>query len=194
VLLVPAVIVTVWLELTAETSAINAALVEFSGIVTAVVTATAGLLLDSAMLIPPFGAAVLLVTVQASVPGPVKDVVLQESARVELCTVWDAFLPVPCRLTVVVEVFAELPATKLAAEPAVAELPAGALIMVTWPATAPSPCGLNCTLKSRELPAASVTGSLPIPSIEKGSVDTLICEITTAADPGLVRETLLLPD
>lgn len=193
-MLVLAVSVTVWAEVTAETTAGNAALVAFSGIVTAVVTAMAGLLLDSETLIPPLGAAVLLVTVQASVAGPVKVTSLQESARVGLCAPWAAFFPVPCSLTVVVEVLLVLPVAKPAAEFPVAEPVAGALVIVTCPVVETASVGLKCTTKSRELPAARVKGSLPIPSIENESEETPICEITTGAVPGFVSETLLLPD
>ena len=173
-LLVLAVSVTVWAEVTADTSAINAALVEFSGIVTAVVLATAGLLLDKETLIPPLGAAVLLVTMQLSVPGPVKVVLLHERVRVAACEPWAAFLPVPCNLTVVVEVVEDFSVTRLATELLDPEPLTGLLMMVTSPLVVPESFGLKCTLMSSELPAARVMGRFPIPSIENESDETVI--------------------
>jgi hypothetical protein len=58
----------------------KAALVAPDAIVTEAGTVTAELLLDSATANPPLGAAPLNVTVQASVPAPVYEAVLQERA------------------------------------------------------------------------------------------------------------------
>jgi hypothetical protein len=65
---------------TGETVAVNPALVEFAGMVTVAGTVTAALLLDSATLSPPLPAAEVSVTVQTSVPDPVMDPLMQESA------------------------------------------------------------------------------------------------------------------
>lgn len=72
-----AVSMTVFDELTAEAVAVNPALVAFAGTVTEEGTATDELVVASATLTPPLGAAVLKVTVQASVPAPVSEPVAQ---------------------------------------------------------------------------------------------------------------------
>lgn len=59
--------------------AVNATLEAFVGMVTVAGTETVALLLDKATLRPPFGAGPLRVTLQASVPAPVMEAVLQES-------------------------------------------------------------------------------------------------------------------
>ena len=63
---------------TGATVAVNPALVEFAGMVTVAGTVTAALLLDSATLSPLLAAAEVSVTVQASVPDPVMEPLLQE--------------------------------------------------------------------------------------------------------------------
>jgi hypothetical protein len=65
---------------TEDTVAVNPALVAFAGTVTVAGTDTAVLLLDRLTLRPLLGAAALSVTVQASVPEPVMDALLQERA------------------------------------------------------------------------------------------------------------------
>ena len=75
-----AVRVTVCAVATDDTVAVNPALVAFAGTVTVAGTATAALPLDTLTLRPPLGAAALSVTVQESVPEPIMDPVLQESA------------------------------------------------------------------------------------------------------------------
>jgi len=74
------VIVAVCVVLTAETVAVNAALVAPAGIVTDVGTVTAELLLASVTTNPPLGAPAVRLTVQASVPAPVSEPLLQETA------------------------------------------------------------------------------------------------------------------
>jgi hypothetical protein len=63
--------------------AVNAALVAFAGTITEAGTLTAALLLDSFTDCPPLPAAELSVTVQTSVPDPVIDALLQESANAD---------------------------------------------------------------------------------------------------------------
>jgi hypothetical protein len=60
--------------------AVTVALVALAGTVSVAGSATIALLLDRLTLSPPLGAAALKVTVQESVPGPVMDALLQESA------------------------------------------------------------------------------------------------------------------
>jgi hypothetical protein len=110
----------VWAVLTEETVAVKAALVAPAATVTEAGTVTALLPLDRVTLTPPLGAAVLRVTVQASVPEPVMDVLLQLRVLSEA-------RPVPLRLTMVV-----LPAVAL-------------LVMVSVPEAAPAAVGSNCT-------------------------------------------------
>jgi hypothetical protein len=62
------------------TVAVNPALVALAGTFTAAGTATATLLLDRFTLRPPLGAAEVRVTMQESVPDPVMDPALQETA------------------------------------------------------------------------------------------------------------------
>ncbi len=88
-----AVKVTVCAVVTEDTVAVNAALVAFAGTVTVAGTDTAALLLDKFTVRPPLGAAALSVTVQASVPDPVMDVLPQESALSAAAT----DVPVPLR-------------------------------------------------------------------------------------------------
>jgi hypothetical protein len=75
-----AVSVTDCAVVTEDTVAVNPALVAFAGTNTAAGTATAALLLVRPTLTPPLPAAGLSVTVQASLPDPVIDALLQESA------------------------------------------------------------------------------------------------------------------
>jgi hypothetical protein len=118
-----AVRATVWAVLTDETVAVNPALVAFAGTVTVAGTVTAALLLDRLTLRPLLGAAAFSVTVQASVPEPVMDELLQESA-VSAAAVVPA-VPVPFRVIAAVALVEEL------------------LAMVSCPVAAPSVAGLN---------------------------------------------------
>ena len=119
-LLVLAASVTAWAEVTDETVAVNAALEAFAGIVTDEGTETAVLLLDTLMFIPPVGAGVVSVTVQASVPAPVMVALLQERAASAAFIV-----PVPVRATEAVWLVVEL------------------LAMVRLPIAAPDAVGVN---------------------------------------------------
>jgi hypothetical protein len=78
---------------TDETVAVNPALVAFAGTVTVVGIVTAALLVARLTLRPPLPAAELNVTVQASVPEPVMDALLQD----KLLSVAGAGVPVPLR-------------------------------------------------------------------------------------------------
>jgi NhaP-type Na+/H+ or K+/H+ antiporter len=119
--------VNVCSELTGEMVAVNPALVAPAGTVTVAGTVTAALLLDRLTLRPPLGAAAFSVTVQASVPDPVMDALLQESALNAASGV--AAVPVPLRL--------------ITAVPLVEEL----LMTVIAPVSVPAAAGLNCTFK-----------------------------------------------
>ena len=74
----------------------NPALAAPAGTVTVAGTATAALLLDKLTTKPPVAAAALSVTVQASVPEPVMDALLQESEF--NAAAGAAAVPVPLRL------------------------------------------------------------------------------------------------
>jgi hypothetical protein len=75
-----AVRVTACADVTADMLAVNPALDAFAGTTTMAGTATAALLLARLTLTPPLPAAVVSVTVQRSLPDPVIDELLQESA------------------------------------------------------------------------------------------------------------------
>jgi hypothetical protein len=89
---------------TCETVAVNPALIAFAGTVTVAGTATAALLLDRLTLSPPLAAAEVSVTVQASVPDPVMDPLLQESALNSV----GVEVPVPLRTITAVPLVEEL--------------------------------------------------------------------------------------
>jgi len=95
-----AVIVTAWFVLTCDTLAVNAALVALAGTVTDEGTETATLLLDRLTTVPPLGATPLRDTVHASVPDPVTDALLHDSA-LNVETVLLAASPLPCSFTFV---------------------------------------------------------------------------------------------
>jgi hypothetical protein len=106
---------------TDATVAVNVALVALAATVTVAGTLTAALLLARFTFSPPVGAAASRVTLQASVPDPVMDALLQESA---LNTAVVAVAPVPLRLTTIVG----LPQLSL-------------LVMLNCPVTAPMAVG-----------------------------------------------------
>ena len=99
-----AVSVTACADPTDDTIAVNPVLVAFAGTVTVAGTLIAGLLLDRLTLSPPLGAAALSVTVQASVPDPVMDPLLQESAF----NAAGAAVPVPLRAMIALALIDEL--------------------------------------------------------------------------------------
>jgi hypothetical protein len=67
-------------DVTADTLAVNPTRVAFAGTVTVAGTVTAALLLARLTLKPPLPAAEVSVAVQPSLPDPVMDLLLQESA------------------------------------------------------------------------------------------------------------------
>jgi hypothetical protein len=90
-------------------------------------TVTAALLLDRFTISPPFGAEVVSVTVQASVPDPVMAPLLQDNAL-------NAAEPVPV---------VPVPLKLITGVPDVEEL----LAIVNCPVAVPATAGLNCTFK-----------------------------------------------
>jgi hypothetical protein len=102
-LLAFAVTVTACAVDTEATVAVNEVAVAFAGTVTVAGTVTEALLLDRPTANPPDGAAEVSVTVQASVPEPVMDDVLQVIPLNAAVTV-----PVPVRARVEVFPLAEL--------------------------------------------------------------------------------------
>lgn len=87
-----------------ETVAVKLALAALAGTVTVAGTTTAALLLDRPTASPPLPDGEVSVTVQASVPGPVIDALLQVSALNAPATV----VPVPLRLIAAVGLVEEL--------------------------------------------------------------------------------------
>lgn len=89
---------------TGDTVAVNPALAAFAGTVTVAGTATAALLLERLTLRPPLAAAEVIVTVQASVPDPVRDPLMQERVLNAAGTA----VPVPLRVITVMAPVEEL--------------------------------------------------------------------------------------
>jgi hypothetical protein len=89
---------------TDDTVAVNPALLASAGTVTVAGTVTAALLLARLTLKPPVPAAAVSVTVQLSLPDPVIDALLQESAL----NVPAPAVPVPVRLITAVPLVDEL--------------------------------------------------------------------------------------
>jgi hypothetical protein len=83
-----AITATVCVYPTGDTVAVNPALVAFAGTVTVAGTKTAALLVDRLTLSPFFGAGAFSATVQASVPDPVMDALLQEIAPNSELRLW----------------------------------------------------------------------------------------------------------
>jgi hypothetical protein len=99
-----AVRVTACAVVTEETVAVNPALLALAGTTTVAGTVTAALLLVKPTLKPPLPAAVVSVTVHASLPAPVSDALLQDNALNAAGTA----VPVPVRLTTAVPFVDEL--------------------------------------------------------------------------------------
>ena len=99
-----AVRVTACAVVTDDTVATNPALVALAGTTTVVGTVTAALLLVKPTLKPPLPAAVVSVTVHASLPAPVIDALLHDNALNAAGTA----VPVPVRLTTAVPLVDEL--------------------------------------------------------------------------------------
>jgi len=99
-----AVSVTACAVETDDTVAVNPALVALAGTTTVTGTVTAALLLVKDTLTPPLPAGPLSVTVQASVPAPVIDALLQDNALKVAATV----VPVPVSPITAVPLVAEV--------------------------------------------------------------------------------------
>ncbi|MGB6689911.1 MAG: hypothetical protein WBE76_18905 [Terracidiphilus sp.] len=115
-----AVKVTVAAEETADTVAVNAALVALAATVTVDGTVTAELLLARFTVVPPLAAATFSETVHESLPAPVIDELVHDTAL-------GVGIPVPLKSTVAVPPDAAL------------------LEMVKVPVAAPAAAGSNCT-------------------------------------------------
>ena len=122
-----AVIVTACATATGDTVAANPALVAFGGTVTVLGTVTAELLLDRFTVNPSLDAGAVSVTVQTSVPDPVKAPLLQYSVLNAVETV--PVVPVPLRA--------------ITGVPSVEE----SVAIVSCPVAVPAAAGLNCTLR-----------------------------------------------
>ena len=149
-----AVKVTERAELTAETDALKVALVAFDRTLTVEGTVTEELLLARFTVTPLPAAATFKVTVQASVPAPVSDALLQVRPV-------SIGMPVPVRVTV-----AEL-------------LPKELLARVSEPETAPAAVGSNCTVRVAVWFGASVSGNVAPETVKP---DPLIVAESTVTD------------
>ena len=99
-----AVSVTACAVVTDDTVAVNPALLALAGTTTVAGTVTAALLLVRPTLKPPLPVAAVSVTVQLSLPDPVMDALLQDSALKAAA----AAVPVPARLITAVPLVEEL--------------------------------------------------------------------------------------
>jgi hypothetical protein len=160
---------TAWVLETGNTFAVNWAVVALAFTVTVAGADTAALLLDKLTLKPPTGAAPLIVTVQAFVPDPVMEALLQETAL--SCTgLWASATPVPLRLMSVALVEASL-------------------VMVIWLVAGPTAAGSKLKFKLYVPPAATETGRLVCPVMEKDCPVKLTWEIFTGTELLFTRET-----
>jgi hypothetical protein len=135
-----AVSVAAWEVPTDDTVAVNPALVALAGTVIDDGNVTTEELLDRLIARPPLGAAAVSVTVQPSVPDPVMDALVQESALSAAAEV--PVVPVPLRLTTVVPLVELL------------------LVMVNCPVTDPAAVGSNTTARVDACPGFKVMGSV----------------------------------
>ena len=130
-----AVSVAVCAVLTDAAVAVNTALVAPDATVTAAGSVTAALLLERFTINPPLGAAAFSVTVQTSVPDPVREALVQETALT-------TGMPVPLRLIAEMGLVEEL------------------LEMVSCPTADPEAAGLNCTPSVTAWAGFNVTGNV----------------------------------
>jgi hypothetical protein len=130
--------VAVCVVVTVETAAVNAAVVAPDATVTEAGTVTALLLLARVTVRPPDAAAAVRLTVQASLPEPVMELLVQETALRVPAGDW----PVPLRLTTAVPLLEEL------------------LLRVSDPLAAPAVVGLKVTVRVTLWPGLRVTGKL----------------------------------
>lgn len=153
-----AVRVAVCVVVTVETVAVNAALVDPADTVTEAGTVTALLLLVSVTASPPDAAADVRLTVQASVPAPVIELLVQETAfSVPLVD-----CPVPLRL--------------ITAVPLVEEL----LVIVSEPLAAPAVVGSKVTVNVTFCPGVRVTGKLAPETLNPAPVTAAALMVTEA--------------
>jgi hypothetical protein len=146
----------------------KATLVALAGTVTVAGRATAALLLERLTLSPPVPAAVLRFTVQASVPDPVIETLVQESV---LSVPGAAVLvPVPLRL--------------ITADGLVAEL----LVRVSAPVAAPVEVGSKLTVSLAFCPRLRVSGKLAPDMLKPGPVSVPALMVSGAV-PEEVRVT-----
>jgi hypothetical protein len=149
--------------LTAATVVVKFALVAPAATVTEAGTTTDVLSLARPTVTPLLPAGPVSVTVQASVPEPVAELLAQLS---ELSVVEGAaVIPVPLRPTT-----SEL-------------LLAALLLIVNWPLAAPVAEGSNWTVKLKVLFGPTLTGSALWLVAEKNCPVTFIWDIVTDADP-----------
>lgn len=160
-----AVKVAVWAELTVATVAVNPMLDESASTVTTAGTVTAALLLERFTLTPSLATFEVSDTVQASVPAPVIDPLLQESAF---------SVGVPCATPVPLR---PISAVALTDE---------SLTIINWPATAPVLAGSNCTFRTTVAPGFIKIGR-PAPGIENPEPDSAASPNVTGAVPVEVR-------
>jgi hypothetical protein len=160
VLPVAALMVADCVVLTADTVAVNPALVDVAGTVTEVGTATALLLLERLTATPPLGAEPFNVTVHASVPDPVMEELPQYSAL----TVGAMTEPVPLNVTAAFGFEEEL------------------LAIASCPVAEPAVVGSNCTVKTIACPGLRVTGNVD-PEAEKPAPAAVPALIVTGAVP-----------
>jgi hypothetical protein len=133
-----AVRVTACAVVTDETVAVNPALLALAGTTTVAGTVTAALLLVNDTLKPPLPAGPLNVTVQASLPAPLIDALLQDNAL----KVAAAVVPVPVRPISAVALLADV------------------LWTVSSPVTAPAVAGSNFTFRVTDWVGFRVTGNV----------------------------------
>ena len=161
-----AVSVAVVADVTAETAALNAAVVAPAATVTEAGTATDALLLDKVTASPPAGAAALSVTVHASVDAPVSVRLVQER---ELSAPAVAS-PFPLRLIAIVPLVVAL------------------LTTVIVPVAAPAVVGSKLTCSVTLCPGFSVTGNVA-PVIPKPVPVSVPLLIVTGDEPDDVSVT-----
>lgn len=154
---------------TGNAFAVNWAVVALAITVTVAGAETAVLLLDKLTLKPPTGAGPLIVTVQAFVPDPVMDALLQETAL--SCTgLWASATPVPLRMMRVALVEASL-------------------VMLIWLVAGPTVAGSKLKFKLYLPPAGTETGRLLCPAIEKDCPVKLTWVIFTGTELLFTTET-----
>ena len=139
----------------------KATLVALAGTVTVAGTVTAALLLDRRTLSPPLPAAVLRFTVQASLPVPVIETLVQVSAFSAPGAA--AFVPVPLRLITPIGFVEEL------------------LVKVRAPVTGPVAEGSKPTVSVADCPRLRVSGKLAPDMLKPEPVSVAALMVSGAA-------------